>query len=113
MAAAHPELAGVILDEPMEDAMAAVFGDARSRLVPAHWLVGDRYDLEGAAAKLHTPSLWLLAKRKQTEAAAPLAYRMAAGAKTAAWLAAPVERDANFAETLRRWLDELPAPASK
>jgi uncharacterized protein len=110
ISAAHPELAGVILDQPEEDAMAAVFGDSRSRLVPAHWLVDDRYDLDGAAARLRVPSLWLLAKRPQMEAAAPLAYRMAGGAKTSAWLQAPVENDANFAETVQRWLDELAAP---
>jgi len=60
VAAAHPELGGVIVREPMPDAMDKVFGDARARLVPAHWLVSDRYDMDAAARALLTPSMWLI-----------------------------------------------------
>ena len=39
VAAAHPELAGVVLDTPIASPMNAVFNDARARLVPARLLV--------------------------------------------------------------------------
>jgi pimeloyl-ACP methyl ester carboxylesterase len=57
-AAAHPELAGVILRDPIPDAANAIFTDARARLVPAHLLVRDRYDMNAPAAALRIPSLW-------------------------------------------------------
>ena len=58
VAAAHPELAGVVLDSPLEEPMAAIFHDPRARLVPARLLVRDRYDLNAPATALRIPSLW-------------------------------------------------------
>jgi len=60
VAAAHPELAGVVLDAPLARPMSTVFDDPRAHLVPAHELVHDRYDLDAAAAAVRVPSLWLL-----------------------------------------------------
>ena len=48
VAAEHPELAGVMLESPLKDPVSVIFNDARARIVPAHWLVHDRYDHEGA-----------------------------------------------------------------
>lgn len=62
VAAAHPELAGVVLDAPLARPMQAIFDDPRTHLVPAHLLVGDRYDLDAAAAAVRAPSLWLVAE---------------------------------------------------
>jgi pimeloyl-ACP methyl ester carboxylesterase len=50
LAADHSELAGLVLDRARQDPMAQVFSDGRSRLVPAHWMVKDRYDLSAASA---------------------------------------------------------------
>ena len=59
VAAAHPELAGVIVESPIADPMNAIFSDARARMVPAHLLVRDRYDLDAAAENVRVPVLWL------------------------------------------------------
>jgi pimeloyl-ACP methyl ester carboxylesterase len=108
LAADHSELAGVILDEPLQNAMAPVFNDPRSHLVPAHWLVRDRYDLDTAAAKLHIPSLWLLTQPAQNQPALPpQAYQSVGIQKTLAWLNPPIAQDPHFTETLHRWLDDL------
>jgi hypothetical protein len=60
MAAAHSELAGVIVRDPLPEPMDPIFADQRARLVPAHWLVKDRFDADAAASALRIPSLWLL-----------------------------------------------------
>ena len=108
LAANHSEIAGVLLDQPRENAMASVFNDPRSRLVPAHILVHDRYDLSAAAGSLRIPSLWLFAKSTVTPSTqVPAAYLAAAGKKATVWLNPPVEADQNFADSLRRWMDDL------
>ncbi len=112
LAADHSELAGVILDQPLQNARAPIFNDPRSRLVPAHRLVKDRYDLTAAANNLQIPSLWLFpAQTRKTYAeggdASEDAYQVAQKQKTAAWLAQPPTTDPHFSETLHRWLDDL------
>ena len=111
--AVHSKLAGVILDQPLQDATAAIFSDSRSRLVPAHWLVQDRYDLTEAASKLPAPSLWLFAEPQHNQPdpgkqAYQGAYASSANRKSSSWLKPPIAADPHFAETLRRWLDDLP-----
>ena len=109
LAADHSELAGVILDQPFQNALAPVLNDSRSKLVPAHLLIKDRYDLTAPSASLHIPSLWLFAKpNTQT----PSAYQVTATRKTAVWLNQPLAADPHFAESLQRWLDDLPNPGS-
>ena len=111
-ASVHSKLAGVILDQPSGEIMAPVFNDSRSRLVPVHWLVKDRYDLYASTGALDLPSLWLLPQSRvgnpspKTEASD--AYTRAHGQKSAAWLKPPIAADPHLAETLRRWLDDLP-----
>ena len=100
LAADHSELAGVILDQPPQDAMAPVFSDSRSRLVPTHWLIKDRYDLTAAASTIKTPSLWVASN-------IPEAYRAVTGQKTALALRGSILSDAAFGPELRRWLDDL------
>lgn len=60
VAAAHPELAGIVLDEPVASPVNVIFNDPRAKLVPAHLLVRDRYDLDDSAEKLRVPSLWVM-----------------------------------------------------
>jgi hypothetical protein len=109
LAASHTELAGLILDQPIQNPVNTVFADPRSRLVPAHWLVQDRYDPAAAAASLQTPSLWLLAKPDPAHPTQlPANYRAVPGKKSSAWMESPASADAHFAETMHRWLDDLP-----
>ena len=63
IAARHPELHAVVLDAPVDAPASVIFNDPRAGLVPAHLLVRDRYDLDGPAAKLRIPSLWLIDAR--------------------------------------------------
>jgi hypothetical protein len=60
VAAAHPELAGVVVDEPLDDPANAVFSDPRAELVPARWLFKDRFDERAATLALRISSLWFL-----------------------------------------------------
>ena len=107
-AADHSELAGVILEQPLQNAMIPVLNDSRSRLVPAHWLVSDRYDLNSASATLRIPSLWLITQPSANlPADPPAAYQAVASKKTGLWLKPPIQADPNFAASLHRWLDDL------
>ncbi|MGB6687209.1 MAG: alpha/beta hydrolase [Terracidiphilus sp.] len=111
VAAAHPELAGVILREPLPDAAKVIFGDARAQLVPARLLVRDRYGLDAPADKLRIPSLWFYqtaapgSGRSDSE---PAAYRKAAPRKMLVWLPEGSAAKQAFADALSRWLADLP-----
>jgi pimeloyl-ACP methyl ester carboxylesterase len=108
LGAGHRELAGVVLDQPLTDAVAPVFNDPRSRLVPARWLIRDRYDLTSAASSLPAPSLWLFAKSVVTPSTqTPPAYQAVAAKKASVWLSTPTQADPNFARSLHQWLDGL------
>lgn len=115
LAADHSELAGVILDHPSEEPLSAIFNDPRSQLVPAHWLVKDRYDLYAPSAHLQLPSLWLMSQDQDRNAnkSGPLitpvgpAYGRVPGQKMVVWVTQPAMADLHFSETLHRWLDDL------
>ena len=111
VAAAHPELAGVVLQEPREDAMQAVFNDPRSRLIPAHMLVYDRWHTSAPAKALRIPSLWLYWIQDPASATAadePASSRQAAGLKTLDWLPTTGDSGSAFDSALIRWLGTLP-----
>jgi uncharacterized protein len=106
VAAAHPELAGVILQSPLDKPVNAIFNDPRARLVPAHLLVNDRYDILIPARKLEIRSLLLLPSIDQN-------LWIDRGAMTELARASYVKRipyDAeggDFQHILTRWLNEL------
>jgi hypothetical protein len=111
VAAVHPELAGVVLDSPLEDPMAAIFHDARARLVPARLLVRDRYDLNAPAAALRIPSFWIERITQPGEASStlePETYRKVASHKMLVWLSSSADADKQFEDALSRWLDKIP-----
>lgn len=108
--AAHPELAGVVLDGPLVSPEDAVFRDPRARLVPAHWLVRDRWNWSTAAERLRIPSLWLV-----RNSAAPIsaelagAYEKAGSRKTRVWVSDSSDQTMVYRPVLARWLDDLSA----
>jgi pimeloyl-ACP methyl ester carboxylesterase len=105
-AAAHPELAGVIVESPLADPAQAIFGDVRARMVPAHLLVRDRYDLNVAAANVRVPVLWFepTSQNEESQAYARIgAHKMFVSAD------AGKTTNQQIVNTLVRWLDELPA----
>jgi hypothetical protein len=123
VAAAHPELAGVALESPLDSPLDTIFRDPRARLVPVRLLVGDRYDADKAAAHLRIPSLWLIASnggKKDGVAKSPAVYGRIAVPKMLVLLTpqptpAPglalktqPEEDRQFTDAYSRWLDDLP-----
>jgi pimeloyl-ACP methyl ester carboxylesterase len=109
--AEHPELGGLVAEEPVEAPVEAIFRDPRARMVPARWLVRDRFDLGGAAGGLRIPSLWVfgagsVGKSRMREDSE--AYRAVAGPKVAVWLTGSPDGNRDFEDGLRRWLDDLP-----
>ncbi len=106
------KIAGVILADPASDPMQSVFSDRRSHVVPAHWLVKDRYDLSAAAAELATPSLWLIPQSGAAEAEPPAAYQLARSRKMSVVLRTPMTSNLNFVTEVSQWLDELTPAAS-
>ena len=106
VAAEHPELAGVIVDSPMADPTAAIFNDARARMVPARLLVKDRYNLDAAAAAVRVPVLWFEPPMHDEESKAyaqVAAHKMFVSVDPAGDLYKQTE------DALSRWLDQLPA----
>jgi uncharacterized protein len=105
MAAAHPELAGVIAEFPIPSPADAIFNDARAGLVPAHLLVRDRYDLSAAAAGVRVPVLWIQDVMQNEESRA---YAEVKGRKMMVELVPGKSTDQQIADALSRWFDELP-----
>ncbi|HEY1648608.1 MAG TPA: alpha/beta fold hydrolase [Terracidiphilus sp.] len=112
-AAAHPQLAGVVVESPLADATRAVFQDERARLVPARLLVRDRYDLRSAATALRTPSLWFL---PVSQAAAgnhsldkPDFLENVSARKMVVWLLSGRGAAPAFTDGFSRWLGDLGA----
>ncbi|MGB6746081.1 MAG: alpha/beta hydrolase [Terracidiphilus sp.] len=112
VAAAHSELAGIVLESPTEDPVSAIFNDARATLLPAHLLVSDRYDLNAPAAALRIPSLWFLPFPK-TDVSGPAqnpdVFQKVSARKMFVWLPPGKTQTRNFSDELSRWLDDLQA----
>ncbi len=107
VAAAHQELAGVVLVSPLKDPVRVIFDDGRARIVPAHWLIHDRYDLEAPAATLRIPSLWIVKEQSPAQDASSeiqTAYVKVTVQKTRAALTT----NQGIGEPLERWLTLLP-----
>ena len=105
VAAAHPELAGVIADSPIEDPVSVIFGDSRAHLVPARLLVKDRYDVGAAAGRLRIPSLWLLPSTTAANAGEPAAFSKVQAQRQLVTL----NNAQNGADAMAHWLANLPS----
>lgn len=115
VAAAHPELAGLVMDDPLPAPEEATFADPRARLVPAHLLVRDRWNADPPAAALDIPSLWFYrtALPGQAEQKTREAYRRVNARKQQVWLTGHSDDVGQYDEkrayndALSRWLDDL------
>ncbi|MDR3741583.1 MAG: alpha/beta hydrolase [Terracidiphilus sp.] len=110
VAARHPELAGVVLQEPIIDPAAEIFSDPRASLVPARLLMRDRFDLKAAATKLGIASLWLEQATNPGQRGQPPntdAYARVAGAKKLGWLRQGPKTEVDCLNALLSWLDGL------
>jgi len=109
IAAAHPDLAGVILEQPLDNPTANIFSDTRARLVPAHLLVRDRWDTNSAASNLLIPSLWFYWTPERTHNSnAP--YQSVPARKTIVWLTDSPNEPREFNSALSAFLDHLQRP---
>ena len=108
VAAAHPGLAGVVVEAPLDAPMSAVFDDPRAHLVPAHLLVSDRFDVKAPAAALRIPSLWVLSNPPGGQVGTEGAFQSVSAAKMRVSLTASPGVQKDFAGALTRWLDDLP-----
>ena len=119
VAAAHPDLGGVVMDAPVNAPQDAIFNDPRARLVPARLLMRDRWDAHAAAADLLIPSLWFYRTGAQssmpqgTQEAEQAAYSRITARKQGVWLPDASDAGKSFGSALTRWLDDLPAEKAK
>jgi pimeloyl-ACP methyl ester carboxylesterase len=114
LATVHPNLAGVILEQPLDAPTAAIFNDARAHLVPAHLLVGDRWNTSAAAANLLIPSLWFVgthAGDAAHQSDVSQGYRAVPARKEIVWLTNAPDRQRQFNSALSAFLDQLQKPA--
>jgi hypothetical protein len=111
LAAAHSELAGVVIESPLPNPTEAIFSDPRARMVPAHLLVRDRFSTGPFAATLHVPSLWFARSSAAGQIAGtpPPGYEQAKSEKTLVWLPSSGSSAQEFGQAYCRWLDQLPA----
>lgn len=109
VAAGHPELAGIVLENPLKSPTNAIFDDARARLVPAHLLVGDRWDTVSVASNVLIPSVWFYwpAGKNKSMEQAPDAYQRTPARKTLEWLTNSPSEPEQFNQAMTRWLDQL------
>lgn len=106
IAATHPDLAGVVLESPLDAPVSVIFSDSRAKLVPAHLLVRDRYDLDEPAAKLRVPSLWLVQTQTSGQAASSsidLAFEKVNARKQRA----AIQAGQNTTQLLTNWLSSI------
>lgn len=115
VAAAHPELAGVVLDAPINAPVDLVFHDARAHLVPAYLLFHDRYRMLKPAAGLRIPSLWILetdttgASEQAPKQPLINAFNAITAPKSLVYPAESPDPMLNLTAELTRWLSSLNA----
>jgi len=109
VAAAHPEMAGLVMDDPLPAPEDAIFTDPRAKLVPTHLLVRDRWNASEPAVNLRIPSLWLYRTvlPGQAEQKTREAYRLVNARKEQVWLTQPYDETRIYSDSLTRWLDDL------
>lgn len=108
--AARADLLGVVVENPLAAPEDAVFNDPRARLVPAHALVQDRWDLLASARGLRIPLLWLEGADSPAQGKAlEAAYEAVAARKERARVSESPEGMNKYGAALSGWLDELTA----
>jgi pimeloyl-ACP methyl ester carboxylesterase len=113
LAAAHSDLAGVVVEQPLESPTAAIFNDPRAHLVPAHLLVSDRWQTTSDAGNMLIPSLWFYwTPEHSTELVQdkPEAYEKVTARKGLVWLTNAPDEQQQFKSALSSWIDQLPSP---
>ena len=111
MAAAHPELPAVVLDNPVPDPAAAARAAHPSRVVPVRLLFGHRFDIAGPIKTLPTPKLLISGgpfSQKGERSGLQALFQSAASPKFAITLDAS-NQPRDYEAALRRFLDQYVA----
>lgn len=111
-AAEHPDLAGIVLENPLKSPTSTIFNDARAHLVPAHLLVSDQWETDTAASNVLIPSVWFYwsaSPSDGTQQNEPASYQKTPARKMLVWLTNSSKEPAQFNAAMRNWLDQLPA----
>ena len=109
-AATHPDFAGAVVEQPPDAPTAVIYNDPRARLVPAHLLVGDRWQITAAASNVLIPSLWIYwtpERSAELEQDKPEAYEKTPGRKMLVWLTNAPDEPQQFEAAIKSWLDQL------
>jgi pimeloyl-ACP methyl ester carboxylesterase len=110
IAASRSDLAGIVLEQPLESPTTAIFRDGRAHLVPAHLLVADRWDSGAAASNVLIPSLWFYwtpYEHAESREDQPPAYSRTPARKSLVWLTNSPKEPAQFNAAFTGWLDQL------
>jgi hypothetical protein len=115
LAAAHPDIPALILNDPLPDLASSVRTDSRTRLVPISLLFHDRFELTPLTT-LRTPKLFLLTERTAKDQPADLSalkalVNNASSPKTTVSLRPSDFAGAIYREQMTTFLDEHLAPA--
>jgi len=95
-AAAHPDLAGIVLENPLESPTTTIFNDTTS-----------------AASNVLIPSLWFYWTADHNAGAdqdEPASYQKVPARKMVVWLTGSAKEPAQFNAAMTNWLDQLPPP---
>jgi pimeloyl-ACP methyl ester carboxylesterase len=114
IAANHSDVAGLVVEQPLESPTAVIFSDPRAGLVPARLLVSDRWQTATAAGNVLIPSLWFYwtpERNAELERDKPEAYEKAPGRKMLVWLTNSPDERQQFESAFAGWLSQLKTPA--
>jgi uncharacterized protein len=114
LAQAHPELPGVILDNPDPDPASTAFSQHPSRIVPVRTLFGDQFDIATPIAAIKTPKLLIAGgPNSPQDAGDPARLQVLFQRASSPRFSVTLPRhngDAAYQSTLKRFLDQYLPP---
>jgi pimeloyl-ACP methyl ester carboxylesterase len=108
LAATHPEVPALILEQPRGDLLASARSDPRFRFIPVKLLFNQHFYLEKPLSALPTPKLLLFAPGTD-----PSSFVDTAAPKFTVTLPAPSTGGSAYQDALSRFLDQYLAPSQE
>jgi pimeloyl-ACP methyl ester carboxylesterase len=109
LAAAHPEVPALILEQPRGDLLTSARSDPRFRFIPVELLFNQHFDLAKPLSALATPKLLVFVKGTNPSSLVDVA----APTFTVTLPAASTPDSSAYKDALSRFLDQYLAPAQK
>lgn len=110
IAARHQSLAGLVIISPVPSAASLIFRDPRARLVPARFLIGDRWELLSSATDVKVPVLWFEWTVEPGEHPLPERPEIFSHIKSPhnfVWLIPTRDPEGTFSGSISAWLNDL------